>query len=65
MLTLSNNNLILSPINKILKVSSDIVQVQVKDKIFAIDGENLKIIEISSNEIKIFGAVKGINIYEK
>ena len=65
MLTLSNNNLILSPINKILKVSSDIVQVQVKDKIYAIDGENLKIIEISSNEIKIFGAVKGINIYEK
>ena len=65
MLTLSNNNLVLSPINKILKVSSNIVEIQLKNRIVCIDGEDLRIIEISTYEIKIYGIFKGIMFYEQ
>ncbi len=65
MLTLSNNNLVLSPINKILKVSSNLVEIQLKNKIVCIDGEDLRIVEISTYEIKIYGLFKGINFYEQ
>ena len=64
MLTLSNNNLILSPIKKILKVTSETVEIQVDNKVVLIEGENLRIIEISSFEVKIYGVFRGICFYE-